>query len=103
LLLRSSQPSVAADIAYLAMHNVRASVAIMTEATLTDVDVRAYLRAATRAKILGGWYNFGTSDNITWIVTPIDRTQRSQHMDSEAVRIYCEMLAEAGIEPEYRA
>lgn len=75
---------------------------------MTNRDIRAYLRAATRAKILSGWYVYrppGAIDTdpiyggLVFCIAPI--AGRPQHFAfDEAIR-YCEMLATEGIEPEY--
>jgi hypothetical protein len=68
--------------------------------TLSDRDVRAYLRGATAAKLLWGWNNYENAQGERmWTATP-DSADPVIH-DSEGIRVFCEMVKEAGIEPRY--
>lgn len=67
---------------------------------MTERDVRAMLRGATKAKILTGWYAVGRVGDRMYIIAPAEGTTESyfQH----AAEAYCGMLIESGVEPLYR-
>jgi len=64
---------------------------------MTDREIRAYLRGATRDRVLSGWYHYERLDAREWIVsTPI---AGARIYDQAGVEDYCRALASAGIEP----
>jgi hypothetical protein len=67
---------------------------------MADRDIRAWLRGATRARILTGWYAYGFGAMRRYVISPegVDTSTYSAHEVSR----YCSMLREAGIEPVYR-
>jgi hypothetical protein len=68
---------------------------------MTATEIRAYLRGATRGKVLSGWYFYGPADALRWVVTPSDGFSGDYSHD-EAVR-YCRMLHAAGVTPQSSA
>jgi hypothetical protein len=67
---------------------------------MVDRDIRAWLRGATRARILVGWYTYGFGAMRKYVINPA-YLETSTYTASE-VSSYCAMLREAGIEPVYR-
>ena len=64
---------------------------------MTDREIRAYLRGATRERVLSGWYHYERFEEREWIVsTPFTG---AQVYDQAGVEDYCRALASAGIEP----
>ena len=63
---------------------------------MDDRSISAYLRAATKAKILHGWYWHEAYGPRTWIITPAIGPARE--IDGSE---YAEALASHGIEPLY--
>ena len=68
---------------------------------MPDVDIRAMLRGATRAKLLFGWCPYQWGDETYWLVTSHE-VRPSTYTTAEAAD-YCRMLAASGVEPVYRA
>jgi len=67
---------------------------------VTDRDIRAMLRAATKAGILEGWYATGLVENRRYILNP-GGGGTITHTAAAAVD-YCRMLWDGGIRPLYR-
>ena len=63
-------------------------------------DIRAFLRAATAARILTGWnfYELRTGER-RWTYSPADG--RPRDVDEPAAIDYCLMLRSAGVRPRY--
>jgi hypothetical protein len=63
-------------------------------------DIRAFLRAATAARILTGWsfYELRPGER-RWTYSPADGC--SCDVDESAVIAYCGMLRSAGVQPRY--
>ena len=63
-------------------------------------DIRAFLRAATAARILTGWnfYELRPGER-RWTYSPADG--RPHDVDEPAVIAYCGMLRSAGVLPRY--
>jgi hypothetical protein len=64
---------------------------------MTSSMIRAYLRGATRGKVLRGWYFYGPADALRWVVTPHDGLSDDYSHDEAAG--YCRMLDAAGVTP----
>lgn len=70
-------------------------------------DIRAYLRAATRAKIISGWYGYRTANTdgedddrqMAWCIAPYDSPP--VNYDYTGACEFTALLAASGIEPEY--
>ena len=67
---------------------------------MTDRDIRAWLRGATKAKVLVGWYWHGPDHARRYTVNAPGGITT---FGSEAAAGYCDMLRAAGVEPLYRA
>ena len=67
---------------------------------MSDTEIRAMLRGATRARILAGWYPYNQGGETFWVVNPPD-TKTSTYTTAEAVG-FCRMLSASGVEPMYR-
>lgn len=65
---------------------------------MTDREIRAYLRGATAAKVLSGWYSPVLGS--VYIVSP-PGSDTQTFFFWEAIT-YCEMLRESGVVPVYR-
>jgi hypothetical protein len=63
-------------------------------------DIRAFLRAATAARILSGWnfYELRPGER-RWTYSPMGGD--SCDVDEPGVIAYCGMLAAAGVQPRY--
>jgi hypothetical protein len=66
---------------------------------MSDRHIRAMLRAATAAKFLDGWQGPHLSER-TYCIAPRHAAAMERPLDY--VIGYCELLAEAGVEPLYR-
>jgi hypothetical protein len=64
---------------------------------MTPREIRAYLRGATRGRLVRGWYFYGPADALRWVVNPCEGASDDWSHD-EAVG-YCQMLRAAGVEP----
>lgn len=64
-----------------------------------DRQIRAMLRGATAAKLLDGWQGPHLSER-TYCIAPRHAAAMERPLDY--VIGYCELLAEAGVEPLYR-
>jgi hypothetical protein len=64
---------------------------------MTPREIRAYLRGATRGKVLRGWYFYGPADALRWVVTPTEGSSGDFSHDEAAG--YCQMLDAAGVTP----
>jgi hypothetical protein len=63
-------------------------------------DIRAFLRAATAARILTGWNFYELrSGERRWTFSPSEG--RSCDVDEPGVIAYCGMLRSAGVSPRY--
>lgn len=63
-------------------------------------DIRAFLRAATAARILTGWNVYEPrAGERRWTYSPAEG--RSRDVDEPAVIAYCGMLRCAGVRPRY--
>ena len=63
-------------------------------------DIRAFLRAATAARILTGWNVYEPrAGERRWTYSPAEG--RSHDVDESAVIAYCGMLRSAGVRPRY--
>jgi hypothetical protein len=58
---------------------------------MTPREIRAYLRGATRGKVLRGWYFYGPADALRW-------GSSGDFSHNEAAG-YCQMLDAAGVTP----
>ena len=67
---------------------------------MSDTDIRAMLRGATRAKVLFGWCPYDWDGETYWVVSP-PAARASTYNTAEAVD-YCRMLSASGVEPLYR-
>jgi hypothetical protein len=67
---------------------------------MIDREIRAMLRGATAAKLLHGWQGPHLAER-SYCIAP--RNAGAMERPLDYVIGYCEMLAEAGIEPLYRA
>ena len=63
-------------------------------------DIRAFLRAATAARILTGWNVYEPrAGERRWTYSPAEG--RSRDVDEPAVIAYCGLLRSAGLRPRY--
>jgi hypothetical protein len=66
---------------------------------MSDRHIRAMLRGATAAKLLDGWQGPHLNER-TYCIAPRHAAAMERPLDY--VIGYCELLAEAGVEPLYR-
>lgn len=67
---------------------------------MIDREIRAMLRGATAARLLHGWQGPHLAER-SYCIAPRNAGATERPLDY--VIGYCEMLAEAGVEPLYRA
>lgn len=70
---------------------------------MTDREVRAYLRGATKEGMLDGWNTYQSYTNMGpkrfWTFTTA--LKQSRVFDDQGIRQYCVMIKEAGTEPVF--
>lgn len=63
-------------------------------------EIRAYLRAATRQKIIYGWYFYRRKGHIYWVINP--NSGDCSTYNTKGVLEFIKMLKAMNIEPEYQ-